>query len=70
MEKHKGKKRNYLDIIGDFFQEVKKVVWPTPRQTFKNTGITLVMIFLVVTFVWVIDIGFERLLRLVMSISK
>ena len=63
-------KKNYLDFIGDFFKEVKKVVWPTPKQTFKNTWITLIMIFLVGTFVWVIDVGLDRLFRLVMSISK
>ena len=64
------RKRNYLDFIVDFFKEVKKVVWPTPKQTFKNTWITLVMIFLVGTFVWVIDVGLDRLFRLIMSISK
>ena len=63
-------KRNYLDFIGDFFKEVKKVVWPTPKQTFKNTWITLIMIFLVGTFVWIIDVGLDRLFRLLIYILK
>lgn len=70
MARKDERKRNYLDFIGDFFREVKKVVWPTPKQTFKNTWITLVMIFLVGTFVWIIDVGLDSLFRLVMSISK
>lgn len=63
-------RKSYLDFIGDFFREIKKVVWPTPKQTFKNTWITLIMIFLVGTFVWGIDVVLDRLFRLVMSISK
>ena len=69
-EKNLEKKKSYLDLIGDFFKEVKKVVWPTPKQTFKNTWITLIMIFLVGTFVWIVDVGLDRLFRLIMSTSR
>ena len=67
--KAKSSKKGYLDCVGDFFREIKKVIWPTPRVTFKNTWITLVMIFLVGAFVWLIDVSFQEILRKIMSIS-
>lgn len=67
--KAKSNKKGYLDCVGDFFREIKKVIWPTPRVTFKNTWITLVMIFLVGAFVWLIDVSFQEILRKIMSIS-
>ncbi len=65
----KSNKKNYMSYVGDFFKEIKKVIWPTPKVTFKNTWITLVMIFLVGTFVWIVDLAFQEILRKVMSIS-
>ena len=70
MERNKNAKKNYLDYIWDFFREIKKVVWPTIPQTFKNTWITLVMIFLVGLFVWAIDQGLLYLFRMIMDLSK
>ena len=70
MEHKSGSKKNYLDFIGDFFSEVKKVVWPAPKQTFKNTWITLVMIFIVGLFVWAVDQGLMYLFRSIMDLSK
>ena len=36
--------------------ELKKVVWPTPKQVLKNTLIVLVCVLLVGAFIWVFDI--------------
>ena len=69
-ERESKSKKSYLDFIGDFFSVVKKVIWPTPKQTFKNTWITLVMIFLVGTFVWIVDVGLQAGFNLIMDLSK
>lgn len=70
MERKEKSKKSYLSFISDFFNEVKKVVWPTPGQTFKNTWITLIMIFLVGTFVWIVDVGLQAGFKLIMDLSK
>jgi len=67
--KTNSKKKGYIECVADFFREIKKVIWPTPRVTFKNTWITLFMIFLVGAFVWLIDVSFQEVLRKIMSIS-
>ena len=49
--------------------ELKKVVWPTPKQVLKNTLIVVVCILVVGAFIWlfdfVADLGITKLLTLV-----
>ena len=35
--------------------ELKKVVWPTPKQTVNNTVIVIVCVIVVGIFIWVFD---------------
>lgn len=35
--------------------ELKKVVWPTPKQVLKNTLIVLVCVLVVGVFIWLFD---------------
>ncbi len=54
----------------DCKSEIKKTIWPTPKATFKNTGVVLVMILVVGLFVFILDTGLMNLLGLIMSVSK
>lgn len=49
--------------------EVKKVVWPTPKSTFKNTGIVILAIALVGLFIFGLDRGLYALLGIIMNVS-
>lgn len=35
--------------------ELKKVVWPTRKQTINNTGIVIAVVIVVGAFVWIFD---------------
>jgi preprotein translocase subunit SecE len=37
--------------------ELKKVVWPTPQQTLKNTLIVLACVLVVGAFIWLFDLA-------------
>ena len=50
--------------------ELKKVVWPTQKTIFKNTGIVLAMIFIMGVFVALLDAGLLKLLGMIMSVSS
>ena len=58
-----AKKKNFLvrawGAICRYFRELrselKKVVWPTPKQVLKNTLIVLACILVVGAFIWVFD---------------
>ena len=41
--------------LRDMKGELKKVVWPTKKQTVKNTGVVITCVFVVGVFVWVFD---------------
>ena len=49
--------------------EVKKIVWPTPKATFKNTGVVLATIIVLGLFVFLLDTAFMNLLGLVMNVA-
>ncbi len=58
-----AKKKNWFarawGAIARYFRELrselKKVVWPTPKQVLKNTLIVLVCVLVVGAFIWVFD---------------
>ena len=73
------KKENWFKrtfgAIAKYFRELrselKKVVWPTPKQVLKNTLIVLACVLIVGAFIWVFDIvsnwGITSLVDLVKS---
>ena len=73
------KKQNWFKrtfgAIAKYFRELrselKKVVWPTPKQVVKNTLIVLACVLIVGVFIWVFDFvagtGFDALSNLVKS---
>ncbi len=67
-------KKNVFTKIKDFFvdckTELKKIVWPTQKTVLKNTGIVLMMIFVMGVFVALLDAGLLQLFGLVMSVSN
>ena len=67
------KKPNVFTRVRNYFvdskNELKKVVWPTQKTVFKNSGIVLMMIFIMGVFVAILDAGLMKLLGMVMSIS-
>ncbi len=73
-EKKKNAFLRFFQRVIKFFRdckgEVKKIVWPTPKAVFKNTGIVLVTIVILGLFVFALDTGFMKLLSLVMEVAK
>ena len=58
-----------ISFFKDLISEMKRVVWPKPATVFKNTGIVLLMIFIVGVFVFGLDTAFMSLLGLIMEVS-
>lgn len=72
-EKSPKKKPNIFKRIGGYFRdiisEIKKIVWPTPKATFKNTGIVLVSMLVVGLVIFGLDAGLHWLFGLVMDLA-
>ncbi len=57
-------------FIRDCKGEIKKIVWPTPKNVFKNVGVVLVTIIVLALFIFLLDTVFMNLLGLVMEVAK
>lgn len=53
----KNKKR----FFKDFKAELKKVIWPTPKQLVNNTAAVVVIVIITATIVFALDFGFDLL---------
>ena len=67
------KKRNIFRSAGKFFRdcknEIKKIVWPTPKAVFKNMGVVLSVIIIIGLFIFALDTGLINLFRLFVGVA-
>ncbi len=72
-KKAANKKPNVFKRIGNYFREViseiKKIVWPTPKATFKNTGVVLLSMLIVGLVIFGVDSGLYYLFGLIMNLA-
>ena len=51
--------KRFFGAIARYFRELrselKKVVWPTPKQVLKNTMIVVVCVLIIGVFIWMLD---------------
>ena len=55
-KKENVKKRHFFK---DFKAELKKVIWPTPKQLFNNTIAVIVIVLITAAIVFVLDLCFD-----------
>lgn len=58
VKKNSKDKRHFMK---DFKAELKKVIWPTPKELVNNTVAVVVIVLIVTLIVLVLDLGFEAL---------
>lgn len=72
-EKKADKKPNIFKRIGSYFRdvvsEIKKIVWPAPKATFKNTGIVLMAMIVVGLVIFGVDSGLHYLFKMIMNLA-
>ena len=72
-EKSPKKKPSIFQRIGNYFRdiisEIKKIVWPAPKATFRNTSIVLVSMLIVGLVIFGLDSGLHWLFGMVMDLA-
>lgn len=72
MAEAKAKKPNIFKRIGKFFtdlvSEMKKIVWPSKKQTLNNTLAVLVIVVVAALVIVGMDIVFAKVLELLISL--
>ena len=58
VEKNKKENKHFFK---DFKAELKKVIWPTPKQVVNNTVAVITIVLLTAAIVFVLDLTFETL---------
>lgn len=60
-KKSKKEEKNKRHFLKDFKAELKRVVWPTPKQLLNSTIAVITMVLVIGVIVFVLDLGFELL---------
>jgi preprotein translocase subunit SecE len=47
--------------------ELKKVTWPTPKQTLASTSIVIIVVIIVSMFLGIVDFGLTKIVKLVLG---
>ena len=60
-KKSKKEEKNKRHFFKDFKAELKRVVWPTPKQLVNSTIAVITIVLVIGVTVFVLDMGFELL---------
>ena len=58
-DKNKKETKNKKSFFKDFKAELKKVIWPTPKQLVNNTVAVVVIVIITAVIVFVLDFAFD-----------
>ena len=58
-KKDKVKEKNKKHFFKDYKAELKKVIWPTPKQLLNNTVAVLTIVLITAVIVFVLDVVFD-----------
>ena len=59
--KNKKETKNKKSFFKDFKAELKKVIWPTPKQLINSTIAVVVIVLITAAIVFVLDVAFDLL---------
>ena len=49
--------RTFAAFARESWEEAKRVVWPTRKETLQTTGVVFVFVFVMALFLWMVDAG-------------
>jgi len=59
--------KEFWEVTQQFFREVrvelKKVTWPSRKETIASTSVVLITVILVAFFLGIVDLGLSRLIK-------
>ena len=62
--------KRFVKFLKDYKGEFKKITWPTPKQTAKNTGIVIAAMVVIGLFVVLLDLAFSQIIGLLGKIGS
>jgi preprotein translocase subunit SecE len=59
--------RRSAEFFKDAWQELKKVHWPSRKETYVTTLVVLVVVLLISVFLAIVDFGLTRAIQVIVS---
>ena len=56
-----------LQFLHEVQQELKKVVWPSRKDTIASTSVVLILVIIIAFFLGLIDLGLARIIRVILG---
>ena len=69
MAEEKKEKKDRGKWFREMKSELKKIVWPTPKKTVKDTGTVLLFSLMVGACIWVFDYAAVSAVRLLIGLA-
>jgi preprotein translocase subunit SecE len=51
------------EFLANVKSELKKVTWPTRKDTYASTVVVILLVFFVAVFLWIVDSGLSMMIR-------
>ena len=71
MEEMKEKVKAILQKINQFLKEakleLKKVTWPTPKQTMASTAVVIIIVFIVSIYLGLVDFALAKMVKFILG---
>jgi preprotein translocase subunit SecE len=49
--------RTFAAFARESWEEAKRVVWPSRKETLQTTGVVFLFVFVMALFLWIVDVG-------------
>ena len=67
MEKIKLIVQKVIRFLSEAKMELKRVTWPTPKQTMASTTVVIVIVFIIAIYLGIIDYILARLVKFILG---
>jgi preprotein translocase subunit SecE len=67
MERIKRIFQKVIQFLSEAKTELKKVTWPTPKQTLASTSVVIIIVFIVAIYLGIIDYVLAKLVKYILG---
>ena len=67
MEKIKEIVQKIIQFLKEAKVELKKVTWPTPKQTLASTAVVIILVFVIAIILGIIDFALAKAVKLILG---
>ncbi|MGD0022842.1 MAG: preprotein translocase subunit SecE [Smithellaceae bacterium] len=56
-----------MQFLNEAKTELKKVTWPSPKQTLASTSVVIIIVFIVAIYLGIVDYVLAKLVKLILG---